>query len=56
MLLDRGNAGDVPGLGLGLATSRLIVGAHDGRIVLDDSPLGGARVRVTLPSAPVLTP
>ncbi|WP_448236135.1 sensor histidine kinase [Microbacterium paulum] len=55
-LLDRGNAGDVPGLGLGLATSRLIVGAHDGRIVLDDSPLGGARVRVTLPSAPVLTP
>lgn len=55
-LLERGDADEVPGLGLGLATSRLIVGAHDGRIVLDDAPLGGARVRVTLPSAPGIAP
>lgn len=48
-LMERGDAGDVPGLGLGLATCRRIVQAHGGRIVVEDAPLGGARVRVALP-------
>ena len=38
--------------GLGLATARAIVEAHHGRIEAGQSPLGGLRVMVTLPSAP----
>jgi signal transduction histidine kinase len=37
------------GSGLGLAISRAIVAAHDGRIWVEDSPLGGARVCFSLP-------
>jgi len=37
------------GSGLGLAISRLIVAAHGGRIWVEDSPLGGARVAFELP-------
>jgi len=48
-IMERGDAGDVPGLGLGLATCRRIVQAHGGRISIEDAPLGGARVRVRLP-------
>ena len=48
-IMKRGDAGDVPGLGLGLATCRRIVQAHGGRIVIEDAPLGGARVRVRIP-------
>lgn len=51
-LMDRGNAEGVDGLGLGLATCRPILQAHGGRIAIEDSPLGGARVRVTLPNPP----
>ena len=51
-LMDRGNAQGVDGLGLGLATCRRIVLAHSGRIAIEDSPLGGARVRVALPNPP----
>ena len=51
-LMDRGNAEGVDGLGIGLATCRRIVQAHGGRIGIDDSPLGGARVWITLPSRP----
>lgn len=49
-VMERGDADDVPGLGLGLTTCRLIAEAHGGRISIDDAPLGGARVRVTLPA------
>lgn len=48
-LMERGDTGNVPGLGLGLATSRRIVQAHGGRIGLESSPLGGARVWIFLP-------
>ncbi len=51
-LMDRGDAVGVEGLGLGLATCRRIVLAHSGRIAIEDSPLGGARVRVALPNPP----
>lgn len=50
-VMERGDPGDVPGLGLGLATCRRIVQAHGGRIAIEDGALGGARVRVTLPAA-----
>ncbi len=42
---DRGSGGS--GLGLGIARS--IVARHGGRIWIDDSPLGGARVSFALP-------
>lgn len=39
------------GLGLGLAFCRLAIEAHNGRIWVDDAPLGGARFNFTLPLA-----
>jgi signal transduction histidine kinase len=42
----------VPGSGLGLAIVRDLVGLYGGRIALEDSPLGGLRVRLGLPAAP----
>lgn len=48
-LMERGDTGQVPGLGLGLATCRRIAQAHGGRIGLEESPLGGARVWLFLP-------
>ncbi|HEY0590000.1 MAG TPA: two-component system sensor histidine kinase KdpD [Pseudoduganella sp.] len=38
-----------PGVGLGLAICRAIVGAHGGTIAADKSPLGGAAIVFTLP-------
>jgi signal transduction histidine kinase len=51
-LLERGTAPAVTrvgGLGIGLSTCRRIVQEHGGRIGIDTSPSGGARVWVTLP-------
>ncbi len=49
-LLQRGVRGDerVDGHGLGLAIVLEIVSAYNGEITIDDSELGGARIRVTL--------
>jgi two-component system, OmpR family, osmolarity sensor histidine kinase EnvZ len=40
---------DETGTGLGLAIAQDIVHAHGGQILLEDSPLGGLRVVVTIP-------
>jgi signal transduction histidine kinase len=46
---DEGRARDNGGAGLGLAVSSDVAAAHGGRLAIDDSPLGGARVSVILP-------
>lgn len=50
-LLERGDADDVPGWGIGLATCRRIVEAHGGLIGIEDSALGGTCVWLVLPGA-----
>lgn len=49
--LDEGRARDAGGSGLGLAIVAEIVRAHGGWVAVEKSPLGGARIRVALPSA-----
>ena len=49
--LDDGRARDAGGLGLGLSMVKAIVEQHGGTVVIDDAPLGGARVTVALPAA-----
>ena len=53
-VLQRGVRADeaAPGSGLGLAIVREIAGVYAGSIVLEPSPLGGLRARLTLPSVP----
>ena len=48
--LDDGRARDDGGLGLGLSMVKTIVERHGGTIVVDESPLGGARFAVRLPA------
>jgi signal transduction histidine kinase len=48
--LDAARARDHGGSGLGLAIVAEVVAAHGGRVVITDSPLGGARLRITLPA------
>jgi len=47
--LDPARAAAFGGVGLGLTIARDIVRAHGGEIKLEDSPLGGLRVRLRLP-------
>jgi signal transduction histidine kinase len=49
--LDDGRARDAGGLGLGLSMVRAIAEHHGGTVVIEDAPLGGARLRVRLPAA-----
>jgi signal transduction histidine kinase len=48
--IDSARSRGAGGSGLGLAISREIIGAHGGRIWIEDSPLGGARVAFELPA------
>ena len=47
--LDEGRARDFGGAGLGLAVASDVAAAHGGALIIGDSPLGGARVTITLP-------
>jgi signal transduction histidine kinase len=38
-------------MGLGLALSKRIIEAHEGRIAIDKTPGGGTTVRIWLPAA-----
>jgi signal transduction histidine kinase len=49
--LDDGRARDAGGLGLGLSMVKSITEHHGGTVAIEDAPIGGARVRVTLPAA-----
>ncbi|MFD4421335.1 sensor histidine kinase [Agromyces sp. NPDC058484] len=51
--LDDARARDTGGSGLGLAIVREIARAHGGSVRVEESTLGGARLRVTLPARPV---
>ena len=49
--LDAGRARDAGGLGLGLSMVKAIVEQHGGTVVIEDAPIGGARIAVRLPPA-----
>jgi signal transduction histidine kinase len=49
--LDDGRARDAGGLGLGLSMVKAITEHHGGTVVVEDAPIGGARLRVRLPAA-----
>jgi two-component system OmpR family sensor kinase len=48
--LDRSRDRETGGFGLGLAIAQKAIALHGGKIVLTDSPLGGAKFSVALPS------
>jgi two-component system osmolarity sensor histidine kinase EnvZ len=47
--LDESRGKDTGGSGLGLNIAQTAIENHGGRMLLEDSPLGGLRVRITLP-------
>ena len=47
--LDESRSADTGGTGLGLSIAQTAIENHGGEIMLEDSPLGGLRVRVVLP-------
>jgi two-component system sensor histidine kinase KdpD len=47
----RGVAGSIPGVGLGLAIARAIAEAHDGTLQAENRCDGGASFRMSLPAA-----
>jgi signal transduction histidine kinase len=50
--LDEGRSRDAGGAGLGLAVADEIVRSSGGQLSIEESTLGGARLRVRLPAAP----
>ena len=44
------NAGDKPGVGLGLTLTRRIIGLHKGKLTIGSDPATGTMISVTLPS------
>jgi signal transduction histidine kinase len=51
--LDEGRARDFGGSGLGLAVANDVAAAHGGMVTIADSPLGGAKVTITIPTRAV---
>ena len=49
--LDEARSRDAGGSGLGMAIVAEVVAAHGGAVTITDSPLGGARIAVSLPAA-----
>lgn len=47
---ERGGAGESAGMGLGLSICRWMIAAHGGQIDACPSPIGGACIRLTLPT------
>ncbi len=45
-----GNAGDMPGVGLGLTLTRRIIGLHKGVLTIYSDPVTGTTIRITLPT------
>ena len=48
--LDESRTAELGGVGLGLAIVQRIAALHDGRVHVDESPLGGARFTLSLPT------
>ena len=47
--LDSARSPDTAGSGLGLTIARDVIRAHGGELIIEDSTLGGTRIRVRLP-------
>jgi len=47
--LDIARSPDTGGSGLGLTIARDVIRSHGGELTIEDSPLGGVRIRIRLP-------